>query len=77
MVAHAIGGSSLLNVKPDPRRSHNDMLAESVETFPSETAFDEKRRARLDPDNPTPTIVHLPFTGAFATALRTPRNANR
>lgn len=58
MVAHAIAGSYLFSVKPDPQRSSNDTIAESVETCQSETAFDEKRRAVLavlgfDADSPT------------------------
>ncbi len=47
MVAHAIVGSSLWNVRVEPQRAHNDAIAESVETSPSEAAFDEKRRAVL------------------------------
>lgn len=58
MVAHTIVGSYLFRVQPEPRRSGNDLIAESVETSVSETLFDEKRRAVLalldfDPDAPT------------------------
>jgi ParB family chromosome partitioning protein len=58
MVAHAIGGSYLFSVKPDPQRPHNEAIAESIETCSSEAAFDEKRRAVLamlgfDPESPT------------------------
>jgi ParB family chromosome partitioning protein len=60
MVAHAITGSSLWNVRIEAQRSHNDAIAESVETCASEAVFDEKRRAVLallgfDPETPTVT----------------------
>lgn len=48
MLAHAIVGSSLFRVTPEPQRAHGDAIAESVETCPSETAFDAKRRAVLE-----------------------------
>jgi len=48
MVAHAIVGSSLFRVTPEPQRAHSDAIAESVETCSSETAFDAKRRVVLD-----------------------------
>jgi ParB family chromosome partitioning protein len=73
MVANAIGGSYLFSVKPDPQRSSNDTIAESVETCPSETAFDEKRRAVLtvlefDPDSPT--VIGGDSDGVSALFLR-------
>jgi ParB family chromosome partitioning protein len=46
LVAHAIAGSALWHVRPEPQRA-NDMVTESVETSASEAAFDEKRRAVL------------------------------
>jgi ParB family transcriptional regulator, chromosome partitioning protein len=60
MVAHAISGSYLFRVQPDPQRSGNELVAESVETSASEAAFDEKRRAVLalldfDPEAATVT----------------------
>jgi len=55
MVAHAIGGSHLWRVSPDPRTARGDALAESIETAPAEVVFDTQRRAvlgvlGLDPD---------------------------
>lgn len=58
MVAHAIVGSSLWNVRIDEQRAHSDAIGESVEGCASEAIFDEKRRAVLallgfDPETPT------------------------
>jgi ParB family chromosome partitioning protein len=47
MLAHAIVGSVLWNVRPDPQRADKPATAESVETSVSEAAFDQKRRAAL------------------------------
>jgi ParB family chromosome partitioning protein len=60
MVAHAIGGSFLWHVKPDPRTARGEAVAESVESSAAEAAFDERRRAVLavlgfDADAPTVT----------------------
>jgi ParB family chromosome partitioning protein len=60
MVAHAISGSYLFRVQPDPQRSGNELITESVETSASETTFDAKRRAALalldfDPEAETVT----------------------
>jgi len=60
MVAHAIAGSWLWKVKPEPQTCRNDMVKESVETCRAETEFDEKRRAVLallgfDPERTTVT----------------------
>lgn len=60
MVAHAVTGSSLWNVRTEAQRADSDAIAESVETCVSEAAFDEKRRAvlallRFDPETPTVT----------------------
>ncbi len=60
MVAHAIAGSPLWNVRVEAQRAANDAIAESVEGSASEAAFDEKRRAVLavlgfDPEVPTVT----------------------
>jgi ParB family chromosome partitioning protein len=60
MVAHAIAGSSLWNVRADPQRAHTDAIAESVETCPSETAFDLRRRKVLEDlgfDAESPTVT--------------------
>ena len=60
MVAHAIAGSPLWNVRIDAQRAQNDAISESVEICASEAVFDEKRRAVLallgfDPEMPTVT----------------------
>ncbi|MEP9358747.1 ParB N-terminal domain-containing protein [Sphingomonas sp. KR3-1] len=60
MVAHAIAGSPLWNVRVEAQKAHSDAIAESVESCAAEAAFDEKRRAVLalldfDPDTPTVT----------------------
>lgn len=60
MVAHAIVGSTLFRVSPEPQRAHSDAIADSVETCASETAFDAQRRAVLDLlgfDPDTPTVI--------------------
>lgn len=47
MVAHAIGGSHLWRVSPEPQTTRNDEVRESLETSRAETVFDERRRAVL------------------------------
>jgi ParB family chromosome partitioning protein len=47
MVAHAITGSPLWSVKPEPQTARSDAVAESVENSSAEAAFDAKRRAVL------------------------------
>jgi ParB family chromosome partitioning protein len=47
VLAHAILGSSLWNVRIEPQRALTDPIAESVETCPSEAVFDVQRRAVL------------------------------
>src|SRR3569623_1572096 len=47
MVAHAIVGSHLWSVKPEPQTARSDEVRESVETCRGEVDFDEKRRAVL------------------------------
>ncbi|HYC95432.1 MAG TPA: chromosome partitioning protein ParB, partial [Sphingomicrobium sp.] len=61
MLAHAIHGSMLFRVTPEPQRALTDAIAERVENCPSEAKFDERRRAVLailgfDPD--TPTVIN-------------------
>ncbi|HEU4961966.1 MAG TPA: ParB N-terminal domain-containing protein [Sphingomonas sp.] len=58
MVAHAIVGSPLWNLRSEPQATRNDAVRESVETCKGEADFDEKRRAVLalldfDPERPT------------------------
>ncbi|RZF60791.1 chromosome partitioning protein ParB [Sphingomonas populi] len=60
MVAHAIGGSHLWRVSPEPQATRNDAVSESLETCRGETVFDERRRAVLgllgfSPEAPTVT----------------------
>jgi len=47
LVAHAIGGSHLWRVSPEPQATRNDEVRESVQTSRGETVFDERRRAVL------------------------------
>ena len=47
MVAHAIVGSHLWAVRPEPQTTRNDEVRESIETCRGEADFDEKRRAVL------------------------------
>lgn len=60
MVAHAIGGSHLWRVSPEPQATRNDAVRESIETCRGETVFYERRRAVLavldfSPEEPTVT----------------------
>jgi len=48
MVAHAICGSPLWRVTPDPRTARDDLVAESVENAIGEADFDHARRRVLD-----------------------------
>lgn len=60
MVAHAIVGSHLWNVKPEPQTTRNDAIRESVETCRGEADFDAKRRevlALLDFSGEEPTVT--------------------
>ena len=64
MVAHAIGGSHLWRISPEPQSSRNDAVRESLETCRAETVFDERRRAILDvlgvsPEEPTIVGSHV------------------
>lgn len=47
MVAHAIAGSPLWTVRPEPQSTRNDEVRESVENCAGEAAFDTRRRAVL------------------------------
>lgn len=60
MVAHAISGSHLWRVAPEPQATRNNEVRESLETCRAETVFDERRRAvlavlDLSPEEPTVT----------------------
>src|SRR3546814_1907108 len=47
MVAHAIGGSHLWTVKPEPQSTRNDEVRDSLDNSKGEADFDERRRAVL------------------------------
>src|SRR3546814_17421653 len=47
MVAHAIGGSHLWTVKPEPQSTRNDEVRDSLDNSKGEAHFDERRRAVL------------------------------
>ncbi|MGV1683487.1 ParB/RepB/Spo0J family partition protein [Sphingopyxis sp. NJF-3] len=75
LVAHAIAGSYLWRVKPEPQTCRNEGARESVETCPAEAAFDAKRRAVLDllgfpPEEPTVTGGNGDSTGLAGLFLR-------
>lgn len=60
MVAHAIGGSPLWTVKPEPQLTRNDAVRDSLDNARAEADFDERRRAvlavlRFSEDEPTVT----------------------
>src|SRR3546814_18655084 len=75
MVAHAIGGSHLWRVSPEPQTPRNDEVRESLETCRGETLFDERRRAvpgvlGFSPEEPTVTSGHGADYGGAGTFLR-------
>lgn len=47
MVAHAIGGSHLWRVTPEPQSTRNDEVRDSLDNAQAEADFDERRRAVL------------------------------
>jgi ParB family chromosome partitioning protein len=75
MVAHAIVGSHLWGVRPEPQTTRNDEVRESVETCRAETVFDERRRAVLDllgfsPEEPNVTGGNGDDYGVVSVFLR-------
>ncbi len=48
MVAHAVAGSTLWRVEPEPQAARNEAISASVEAGRAETLFDERRRAVFD-----------------------------
>ena len=63
MIAHAVVGSPLWNLRPDPQRAGNEAVRESFETGKGETEFDTKRRAVIellgfDPERATVTAQY-------------------
>lgn len=60
MVAHAIGGSHLWRVSPEPQSTRNEDIRDSLDNSKAEADFDERRRAVLavlgfSPEEPTVT----------------------
>ncbi len=47
MVAHAIAGSGLWQVRTEPQTCRNDLVDESIENVPGEADFDHMRRKAL------------------------------
>jgi ParB family transcriptional regulator, chromosome partitioning protein len=75
MVAHAITGSPLWTIKPEPQATRNDAIRESVETCKAEADFDERRRAVIavlgfDAEGPTITGGNSDDFGTVAVFLR-------
>lgn len=59
-VAHAIGGSLLWRITPEPQSTRSDAVRDSLDNSRAEAEFDERRRAVLavlgfSPDEPTVT----------------------
>lgn len=85
MLAHAIHGSMLFRVTPEPQPTLSDAIAESVENCASEAAFDERRRAilaLLSFDADTPTVINgyageCGVAGLFARLIDLPDAAIR
>ena len=81
MVAHAIAGSPLWNVKIEPQSAKDDDVRESVEVCRAETVFDEKRRAVLallgfDAEEPSVTGGNpMPLAVLFQRLLDLPDRA--
>jgi ParB family chromosome partitioning protein len=81
MVAHAIAGAPLWNVRVEPQSAKNDDVRESVEVSRAEAVFDEKRRAVLallgfDAEEPTVTGGNpMSLAGLFQRLLDLPDRA--
>ncbi|PZQ23539.1 MAG: chromosome partitioning protein ParB [Sphingopyxis macrogoltabida] len=81
MVAHAIAGSPLWNVRVEPQSAKDDDVRESVEVSRAESVFDEKRRAVLallgfDTEEPTVTGGNpMPLADIFQRLLDLPDRA--
>lgn len=81
MVAHAIAGSPLWNVRIEPQSAKDDDVRESIEVSRAEAVFDEKRRAVLallgfDAEEPTVTGGNpMPLADLFQRLLDLPDRA--
>ena len=81
MVAHAVAGSPLWNVKIEPQSTKDDDVRESVEVCRAETIFDEKRRAvlallKFDAEEPSVTGGNpMPLAALFQRLLDLPDRA--
>ena len=81
MVAHAVAGSPLWNVRIEPQAAKDEDVRESVEVSRAETAFDEKRRAVLallgfDAEEPSVTGGNpMPLAALFQRLLDLPDRA--
>ncbi|WP_321164063.1 ParB/RepB/Spo0J family partition protein [Sphingopyxis fribergensis] len=81
MVAHAVAGSPLWNVKIEPQSAKDDDVRESIEVSRAETVFDEKRRAVLallgfDAEEPSVTGGNpMPLAALFQRLLDLPDRA--
>lgn len=81
MVAHAIAGSPLWNVRVEPQSAKDDDVRESVEVSRAEAVFDEKRRAVLallgfDAEEPSVTGGNpMPLAALFQRLLDLPDRA--
>lgn len=81
MVAHAVAGSPLWNVRVEPQSAKDSDVRESVEVSRAETVFDEKRRAVLallgfDAEEPTVTGGNsTPLADLFQRLLDLPDDA--
>lgn len=81
MVAHAIAGSPLWNVRVEPQSAKDDDVRESVEVSRAEAVFDEKRRAVLallgfETEEPTVTGGNpMPLAELFQRLLDLPDRA--
>ncbi|HWW59339.1 MAG TPA: chromosome partitioning protein ParB [Sphingopyxis sp.] len=81
MVAHAVAGSPLWNVRIEPQAAKDEDVRESVEVSRAGTAFDEKRRAVLallgfDAEEPSVTGGNpMPLAALFQRLLHLPDRA--
>ncbi|EQB08422.1 ParB/RepB/Spo0J family partition protein [Novosphingobium lindaniclasticum] len=81
MVAHAIAGSPLWRIVPEPQTVKSDAVRESVETSRAETVFDTARRsvlALLNQPGDEPTVIGGGVIGGTCYGMRgSPRDLCR